>query len=608
MNVRNFAIIAHIDAGKSTLADRFLELTDTVEERKMQEQYLDRMELERERGITIQMQPVRMLWHPEGSERSEGQEVILNLVDTPGHVDFSYEVSRSLAAVEGAVLLVDATKGVQAQTIAHLNIARKLGLTIIPVVNKVDSPLARPQEAARELQDLLAVKEEDIYFISAKEGTNVSELLSAIEEKVPSPKENAGSSLQALVFGSAYDAYKGSVAFVRLFGGEVRAGMRVTLLGTEAAGEVKEVGYFLPHMAAQESLLAGDIGYVATGLKDAESVRAGDTLVEKFETRNPKPEIRPQALPGFQIPKPVVFMSLYPEDAGDFDALKTALGKLHLSDPSFTYEVEAKEALGRGFRCGFLGILHSEILVERVQREFRVSLVVSRPSVEFRVHMRQGKELFCRTPADWPSPALVERVEEQWARLEVLTPPAFLSPVTQLLQKEEGEGSSMEPVGENLLRIISPMPLRSLMEGFYDKLKSCTKGMASMDYEIAEWRQADVVKLEFWIAGRNEETLSAIVPREKAYEEGRRTAEKLKELLPPHQFDVALQAVAEGKVIARETIRARRRDVTAPLYGGDVTRKHKLLERQKKGKKELEAKGQGRIQVPPDVLLRLYRD
>ncbi|MDP2641452.1 MAG: translation elongation factor 4 [Candidatus Yanofskybacteria bacterium] len=594
MDIRNFCIIAHIDHGKSTLADRFLELTKTVEQRKMQEQYLDRMDLERERGITIQMQPVRM-------KMASG--TVLNMVDTPGHVDFSYEVSRSLAAVEGALLLVDATKGVQAQTLAHLNIAKKLKLAILPVVNKIDSPLARVDETVASLEDLLLMPREDMFFISAKQGTNVDKVLNSLEARIPAPQGDAQKPLKALVFGSTYDAFKGIIAYIRIYDGTLKAGTKIHLLGTGASGEAKEVGYFFPQMQASSELSAGEIGYVATGLKDSEAIRTGDTL-----TVVPLAGTQPQvaALSGFQIPKPVVFISLYPEDANDFDLLKTALGKLRLNDPALSYEVEAKEALGRGFRCGFLGILHSEIIAERIRREFDLDIIISRPSVEFRVLEYSGKGTIVRTPSDLPDPARIMETKEPWAIVEVITPLEFLSPVMQVLEQAEGVQKDMKTIGDTTL-LFYETPLRGVIADLYDKLKSVSKGMASMDYEVADWKLADVVKLEILIAGRAEETLGAIVPREKAFAEGKAIAEKLKEHMPPQMFDVAIQAVVGGKVLARETIRARRRDVTAPLYGGDVTRKRKLLDRQKKGKKELKEKGQGRIVIPPSVLLKVFR-
>ncbi len=600
-NIRNFCIIAHIDHGKSTLADRFLELTGTVEKRKMREQFLDQMDLEREKGITIKMQPVRMNY----------KGYVLNLIDTPGHADFSYEVSRSLAAVEGAILLVDATKGVQAQTLAHLNHAKAQGLVIIPVVNKIDSPLARPQDVAKEIAMLLPASPaggpnaKDLLFISAKEGTNVEELLEQVIQRVPCPKGSLEKPFRALIFDSRFDAFKGIIAFVRVVDGEVKGAEKISLIGTQVEAVVKEVGYFLPQETLVSTLKAGEIGYIATGIKEPEKIRIGDTIT-KFSPygRSPKGgEIT--ALPGFKIPSPVVFASFYPQNPNDFDSLKDALSKLSLSDPSLAYEMEAKEALGRGFRCGFLGVLHSEICSERIEREFKIPIVISRPSVEFTILGKDKKRISVKTPADWPSSQAIEEMYEPWALVEVITPATFLPQALRLLQTFEGKQLGIEDLGENKFLVRHEMPLREIITGLYEKLKSVTQGMASMDYELLDSRRADLVKLEFHIAGLLEEALSNVVPRSRAYQEGKAIVEKLKEVLPSQQFEVALQAVSEGRVLARETMSARRRDVTAPLYGGDVTRKKKLLERQKKGKEELKARG--KVTIPSRVFLDIFR-
>ena len=588
---RNFSIIAHIDHGKSTLADRFLELTGTVERRKMKEQFLDQMDLEREKGITIKMQPVRMRY------TKDGQEYILNLIDTPGHADFSYEVSRSLAAVEGAILLVDATKGVQAQTLAHLHHAQEQNLVIVPAVNKIDSPLARTEEVAKEIASLLQVEESEILRISAKEGTRIQELLDAIIQRVPAPKGEADKPLRALIFDSVYDSFRGIIAYVRVMEGRVQGGEKISFCATKAQGQVKEVGYFLPQQAVGSFLSAGDIGYVATGLKDPKEVRIGDTITHEKD--------RVIALEGYQTPKPMVFASLYPQDVDDFDILKTALAQLQLNDPSFVFEQEAKEALGRGFRCGFLGVLHSEIIAERIQREFHIEMVVSRPSVEFHITDKMGKEHAVRTPADWLDANAIGEVAEPMAKLEVIAPVESFSFISQLLLQREGIQLGVINLAQDRLLLSYRIPLREIVGDLHDQLKSASKGLASMDYEVQEWESADVVKLEIHVAGKNEEALSIIVPRHKAYNEGKMLLEKLKDSLPKQQFEVALQAVTDGRVIARETIKAQRRDVTAPLYGGDVTRKRKLLEIQKKGKKELKAKG--RVIIPTRVFLDLFR-
>ncbi|MDP4007466.1 MAG: translation elongation factor 4 [bacterium] len=586
-HIRNFCIISHVDHGKSTLADRFLELTHTIEKRKMKDQVLDQMDLEREKGITIKMQPVRMNY----------QGYVLNLIDTPGHVDFSYEVSRALAAVEGAILLVDATKGVQAQTLANLNLAQKQGLTIIPCVNKIDSPLARKEEVAKETAKLLGIKEEEVFFISAKEGTGVTELLLSVIERVPSPKGKEEAPFRALIFDSMYDSFRGIVAYVRVVDGKVKAQDGVSFLFAKAMGSVKEVGYFLPSEISASFLQAGEIGYLATGMKEPEKVRIGDTVAAKGA--------RVEQLPGYETPRPMVFASLYPQDVDDFDALKAALSQLKLNDPSFTFEAESKEALGRGFSCGFLGLLHSEIIAERIQREFGLEIVISRPSVEFQVTTEKEDQLSVKTPTDWPEGEKILSVKEPWVRLEIILPREFFSIVSQFVVSSGGVSKNVSDLGEERLLGTFEIPLRQVVADLYDRLKSVSRGMASMDYEILDMRQADLVKLEIWTAGENQDALAVIVPRRDTYKEGKAIVEKLKNTLPPQLFEVALQAVAEGKIIARETLKAQRRDVTGALYGGDVTRKKKLLEKQKKGKKELKSKG--RIVIPSKVFLELFR-
>lgn len=614
-NIRNFCIIAHIDHGKSTLADRFLELTHTVEARKMKEQYLDQMDLEREKGITIKMQPVRMVYHPrrptqtsaEGfSEVQHGvqlesaqveDEYILNLIDTPGHVDFSYEVSRSLAAVEGAILLVDATKGVQAQTLANMNLAKKQGLVIIPVVNKIDSPLARTPEVKAELAKLLLVSLDSVFCISAKEGTGIEELLDEVVKTVPAPKGDLNAPFRALIFDSSFDVFRGIIAYARVVDGSIIPATKMFLQGTGAEGFIKELGYFVPGEVKRDMLVAGEIGYIATGIKDPSDVRIGDTIAQL--------KTGVVALPGYKTPKSMVFVSIYPQDVDDFDALQAALFQLQLNDPAFTFIKESKEALGRGFRCGFLGVLHSEIIAERIQREFGLELIISRPSVEFRLWGKDGKEISVKTPMDWPEAQKIERTEEPWARVDVLVPAEFLSHVSNLMLSMGGNNLFANDFGEGRVLLTYEIPLRQIVLNLYDKLKGVTSGMASMDYEIYEWKPAELCKLEIWVAGKNEDALSAIVPKDDAYREGKALVEKLKESLPSQMFEVALQAVADGRILARETLKAQRRDVTAPLYGGDVTRKRKLLDRQKRGKKELKEKG--KVIIPSRVFLNLFR-
>jgi len=590
--IRNFAILSHIDHGKSTLADRFLELTGTVPKEKMRPQYLDMMDLERGRGITIKMHPVRMKY------TSSSKPYTLNLIDTPGHVDFSYEVSRSLAAVEGAVLLVDATKGIQAQTLANLELARKQNLVIIPAVNKIDSPQARTAETKTDLAKLLNIPENEVFLISAKYGTNVEQLLEAVVKKIPAPKGESGKTLRALIFDSKYDSFKGVIAYVRVVDGEISPGDKIYLIQTKTESEAKEVGYFKPELVATGELKAGEIGYIASGIKEPEKVRVGETIT-KISNLNI------EALPGYQTPKPMVFASIYPENPDDFDALKTALAKLKLNDASLSFEPETKEALGRGFRCGFLGQLHAEIVSERLRREFGLDLVVSTPSVVFRIINQGNKEYFVYSPSDWPARSEIKEIEEPWVRLEIMTPKNFLGRVLKLLESLEGNQIETQYFTSDKLLLIYEVPLRKIIVGFYDNLKGRTQGFASMNYEILGYRPADLVKLEILIAGRREEAFSKIVSEKDAFSEGKRMVERLKEILPAQLFSVPLQAAISGKIAARETIKAKRRDVIAPLYGGDYTRKRKLLEKQKKGKKELKEKG--RIQIPSKVFLEMFK-
>jgi GTP-binding protein LepA len=592
-NIRNFVIIAHIDHGKSTLADRFLELTGAVEKRQMKEQFLDQMDLEREKGITIKMQPIRLRCILNGKEYQ------LNLIDTPGHADFGYEVSRSLAAVEGAILLVDATKGIQAQTLANLKLAKEQGLTIIPAINKIDLPSARVEEITESIRELLEIPKEDIFQISAKTGQGVQELLEAVVAKVPAAMREEEKPLRALVFDSRFDTFRGVVAYVRIMEGSVKTNSSLFFKASQEKTVAKEVGYFTPKEVASATLRAGEIGYIATGLKEADLVRIGDTIT-LVETSSVK------QLAGYKSLKPVVFVSFFPQDPNDFDELKDAMWKLKLNDPALEYEPEAHEALGRGFRCGFLGVLHSEIISERLQREYQIPLVISRPSVEFQVIDTEGKKISVKTAADWPQEHLMQQIQEPWVWLDIVMPNEYYSQVVQLLAQLEGQQLETNNLSENTLSLLFETPLREIVIDFYDKLKSATQGMASMDYHIADWREAHLVKLEIHVAGQKEEAFSQIVSKDSAYREGSRLVKKLKDLLPQQQFVVAIQAVVEGRVIARETIKASRRDVTGYLYGGDVTRKKKLLEKQKKGKKELAAKG--RVHIPSKVFLDVFRN
>ena len=590
-NVRNFVIIAHIDHGKSTLADRFLELTGTIPKDKMRPQFLDMMDLERERGITIKMQPVRMEYV------FNYRPYILNLIDTPGHIDFSYEVSRSLAAVEGAILLVDATKGIQAQTIYNLELAQKQNLKIIPAVNKIDSPQARTEETREELAQLIKVPKEDIFLISAKEGNNVENLLKAVIEKIPPPKGSLEKPFRALIFDSKYDPFKGILAFIRIFDGEIKKNDRLYLMTNQASGEVKETGIFGPKPREIQSLGPGEIGYIATGIKEPGKIRVGDTIVKNLETQEP--------LPGYKDPKPMIFAGLYPENADDFELLRKALSQLKLNDAALTFEQESREISGRGFRCGFLGNLHAEIVSERIRREFGLNLIISRPQVVYKIINKKNQEKLIYSAKEWPSPEEIQEIYEPWVKLEILTPPEFLGGVSELLKKAGAHQIEADYLFSQRLIFSCEIPLREIVSEFYDKLKGVSKGFASMNYEVLGYKTGDLVKLEILIAGEAEESFSKVVSREQAYDEGKKIVSKLKEILPPQLFAVALQAQVSGKIIARETMSANRRDVTAPLYGGDYTRKRKLLERQKRGKKALKQKG--RVFIPPKVFLEMLK-
>ena len=595
-NIRNFSIIAHIDHGKSTLADRLLELTGTIDPKKMMPQFLDSMDLEREKGITIKLKAIRMNYN------FEGNDYILNLVDTPGHVDFSYEVSRSLEAVEGAVLLVDATQGIQAQTLANLELAKKQNLKIIPVINKIDSPIAKVEESVEELANLLNIMPDEIIKISAKNGTNVMQVLETIIKEVPPPKESLENNFRALIFDSEYDSFKGVIAFVRVVDGEISNGEKIELMATKTQAEVKELGYLNPTFSAKEKIKAGDIGYIATGIKEPGKVTAGDTII-KLQSLATKGTVH--ALPGYQEPKPMVFASLYPENPDDFDVLKVALGKLKLNDPALVFEQEMKEALGRGFNCGFLGTLHIEIISERLQREFGLNLVISTPSVVYKVFDSKGKETFIHSAADWPDPSKIKNTEEPWVSLEVIAPSNQMGKLMEILKNLKGNYVETSYLSPERAIIVFETPLRGIIANLYDKIKTASQGYASMNYKVLGFKPAKLVKMEIWVAGQKEEALSRIVAEDEAHNEGKKMVEKLKDVLPPEQFTVALQAVIGGKVIARETISARRKDVTGYLYGGDVTRKNKLLEKQKKGKKLMKQKG--RVNIPSKAFLEVFR-
>lgn len=600
--IRNFVIIAHIDHGKSTLADRFLELTGTIEKRKMQEQYLDQMELERERGITIKLQPVRMHY------KLGGQGYMLNLIDTPGHVDFSYEVSRSLAAVEGAILLVDATKGIQAQTLANLHLAQQQGLVIIPAVNKIDLPNARTEQVKEALSYLLSIESEEIIEVSAKNGTNVDKLLAEVVHKIPAPQSKKDKNLKALIFDSTFDAYKGVIAYVRVFSGSIKRTDKIMAFATKAGADVLEVGYFAPQLTQDEMLSEGEIGYIATGLKDPDLIRVGDTITSASTDR-----VHFIPLHGYKEVRPMVFASFFPADSDDYDSLKDALGKLKLTDASLSYEPESSAGLGRGFRLGFLGMLHVEIVSERLRREFNLLLIVSSPSVEYMVTMKSGDELKIRSASMLPDFSKIDHVAEPIVELEIITPTEYVGNVMELISSFRNMYIATEYLGKETALLKYDVPLSEVITDFYDKLKSVSSGYASMSYEPKGFEINELVRLDIFVADDLVEPFSRIVPKDLAYREGRQMVEKLKGIIPPQWFQVALQAAiggsprsgGAGKIIARETIRARRKDVTGYLYGGDVTRKMKLLKKQKKGKKKM--KEIGKVNIPHDVFLKMLK-
>ncbi|MEX1997170.1 MAG: translation elongation factor 4 [Candidatus Andersenbacteria bacterium] len=587
--IHNFCIIAHIDHGKSTLADRLLEMTGTVAGRDMQAQLLDSMELEREKGITIKLQPVRMQW--------QGQ--ILNLIDTPGHVDFQYEVSRSLQAVEGAILLVDATQGVQAQTIANLYLALEHDLTIIPVINKIDLPAADVPKVTQELQRLLGGARQNIISISAKTGAGVEGVLAAICQQVPPAAEEIDQPLRALIFDSTYDDYKGVVAYVRIVEGTVTSRDEIVFLGTGASDRVVETGIFTPAFAPRQSLQAGEIGYIATGLKDVRQARVGDTI-SLLKTRT---AVTPLA--GFAIPQPKVFAGVYPVAGDAFPLLREAVLQLQLNDASLSAQQERSHALGQGFRCGFLGMLHLEIIQERLRREYNLDLVVTTPSVQYRIRTTSGSEQEIQTPAQFPDPSSIAAIEEQFARVEIVTPVSYLGAVFELMQDRESELQQQEYIDSDRVILTYTLPLRELVVDLYDQLKSVTSGYGSLHYEVIDWRPTSVVKVSFLINHEPVEALSVIVAASKAEKIGRRMVEKLKEVIPKQLFAIPVQAAIGGKVIARETVTALRKDVTSGLYGGDYSRKRKLLEKQKKGKKKMA--GVGTVEIPPAAYIAVLK-
>lgn len=591
--IRNFCIIAHIDHGKSTLADRLLEAVGLMTERNLQEQVLDQMDLERERGITIKAHPVRLEYTAK-----DGQLYCLNLIDTPGHVDFTYEVSRALAACDGALLVVDATQGVEAQTLANAFLAMDLKLDMIPVINKIDLPSADPDRTRKEIEETLLLDGNEAICVSAKEGWGSEEIMEAIVRRIHPPRGDPAAPLRALIFDSHYDSYKGVVAYVRVVDGSMRVGQKIKMMSTDQVFELMEVGYFCLGLVPQETLSTGEVGYIAANIKSLSQTKVGDTV-----TLAERPALIP--LPGFRHVKPMVFCGIYPSRNEDFPALREALQKLALNDASLVFEPETSPALGFGFRCGFLGLLHLEIAQERLEREYGQELVATAPSVVYRVYARKGEVIEIDNPAKLPPEDQVERIEEPYVRAIIVVPQEFVGPMMELSQRKRGDFKNMEYVEGNRVILTYELPLGEILLDFYDQLKSFSRGYASFDYEFLEYRPADLVKLEILVNGKPVDALSYILPKEKAYERARRVVSRLRKTIPRQLFEVAIQAAIGGRVIARETVKPLRKNVLAKCYGGDVTRKMKLLEKQKAGKKRL--KQMGNVEIPQEAFFSMLK-
>ncbi len=593
MNVRNFSIIAHIDHGKSTLADRMLEFTHTISKRKMQEQVLDDMELERERGITIKSHPIRMNY-----KHLDEQEYILNLIDTPGHVDFSYEVSRSLAACEGALLLVDAAQGVEAQTVSNAYLAIENDLEIIPVINKIDLPSAMIEDVKSQVIELVGCEESDIILTSAKAGTGIQELFNAIIERIPAPVSNPQDFLKALIFDSNYDSYRGVVPHVRVFDGEIKAGEQVKFFANNLSFEVAEVGYFKMGKVATEKLVSGDVGYIMCGIKDISNIEVGDTITHLKKSAN-------EPLAGYRPIKPMVFSGMFPTDSDDFENLRSALEKMKLNDSALEYEAETSIALGFGFRCGYLGLLHMEVVQERMEREFDLDLVTTMPNVKYECFLHNGEILEIENPSEMPAAGDIKEIREPYVKAEIFVPSDFVGAVLKLCQEKRGKYITTHYMDGKKVQVIYELPLGEIVYDFYDKLKSSTKGYASFDYEQIGFIKSDLVKLDILINTDPVDALSVIIHREKSYYFGRDLCRKLKELIPRQMFEVAIQAAIGSKVVARTTVKALRKNVTAKCYGGDISRKRKLLEKQKEGKRRM--KNIGKVEVPQDAFLAVLK-
>ena len=586
--IRNFSIVAHIDHGKSTLADRLIQTTGTVAARDMVEQVLDSMDIERERGITIKAQTVRLDYHAK-----DGRHYVLNLMDTPGHVDFAYEVSRSLAACEGSLLVVDASQGVEAQTLANVYQALDAGHEIVPVLNKIDLPAAEPERVREQIEEVVGIDASQAVLISAKTGIGIEDVLEAIVTRLPPPKGDGAAPLKALLVDSWYDSYLGVVVLVRVIDGQLKKGMRVRMMGTNATYEVDRVGVFSPKMREAKELNPGEVGFLTASIKEVADTAVGDTITE--ERRQTA-----SALPGFKPVQPVVFCGLFPVDAADFETLRAAMGRLRLNDASFSYEMETSAALGFGFRCGFLGLLHLEIVQERLEREFNLDLISTAPSVVYHLRMRDGSTVDLHNPADMPDVMSIEEIDEPWIKATILTPDEYLGSVLKLCQDRCGQQIDLSYVGKRAM-VVYDLPLNEVVFDFYDRLKSVSKGYASFDYAITDYRPGDLVKMSLLVNAEPVDALSMLVHRDRAEMRGRAMCEKLKDLIPPHMFVIPVQAAIGGKIIARETIRALRKDVTAKCYGGDATRKRKLLDKQKAGKKRM--RQFGKVDIPQEAFI-----
>jgi GTP-binding protein LepA len=590
--IRNFCIVAHIDHGKSTLADRLLDLTHAVSERQMREQYLDRMDLERERGITIKAQAIRLL-----HERDD-QAYVLNLIDTPGHVDFTYEVSRSLAACEGAILLVDAAQGIEAQTLANFHLARDAGLVIVPAVNKIDLPAADPEGTVRDVAELVGVDPHEVLRVSAKTGHGVADLLNAIIDRVPAPEGLATDPLRALIFDSAHDPYRGVVAYVRVMDGVLRSRARIRLMAADVLSEAEEAGVIAPEPVPVLELGPGEVGYLITGIRNVHLAKVGDTVTTSGRGGAREP------LPGYREPKPMVWSGLFPAEGGDYTDLREALDRLHLSDAALVFEPESSQALGFGFRCGFLGLLHMDIVKERLEREFDLELIATAPNVEFRV-VREDETLVVHNPSEMPPPGTYDRVEEPFVLVTVITPAEYLGPVLDLCQSRRGSLADMKYLTPERAEVHYVLPLAEIIFDFFDQLKSRTRGYASLDYEHRGYQTTDLVRVDILLQGEPVDAFSAVVPRDRAYQYGRAMVERLRELIPRQMFEVAIQASIGSRIIARESVRAKRKDVLAKCYGGDITRKRKLLEKQRVGKARM--RRVGRVDVPQEAFIAALR-